>query len=80
MGVSLGFFGLVPLHVLAKVAGQRDLVPPLFLGTMGRMAGLKVRTEGTPRRGALLLANHVGDLTVLRAAMAAAREGIAPQP
>jgi predicted LPLAT superfamily acyltransferase len=28
----------------------------------------------------LLLANHIGDLTVLRAAMAAAREGIAPQP
>ena len=65
MGVSLGFFGLVPLHVLAKVAGQRDLVPPLFLGTMGRMAGLKVRTEGTPRRGALLLANHVSWLDIL---------------
>ena len=28
----------------------------------------------------LLLANHIGDLTVLRAAMAAAREGVAPQP
>jgi 1-acyl-sn-glycerol-3-phosphate acyltransferase len=65
LGVSLGFFGLVPLHVLAKVAGQRDLVPPLFLGTMGRMAGLKVRTEGTPRRGALLLANHVSWLDIL---------------
>ena len=28
----------------------------------------------------LLLANHIGDLTVLRAAMAAAREGVAPHP
>lgn len=65
MGVSLGFFGLVPLHVLAKVAGQRELVPPMFLGAMGRMAGLRVRTEGTPRQGALLLANHVSWLDIL---------------
>ncbi len=28
----------------------------------------------------LLLANHVGDATVLRAAMAAAREEVAPRP
>lgn len=27
----------------------------------------------------LLLANHIGDMTVLRAAMAAAREAIAPR-
>jgi len=65
LGVSLGFFGLVPLHVLAKVAGQRELVPPMFLGAMGRMAGLRVRTEGTPRQGALLLANHVSWLDIL---------------
>ena len=28
----------------------------------------------------LLLANHIGDVTVLRAAMAAARADVAPQP
>jgi hypothetical protein len=28
----------------------------------------------------LLLANHVGDLRVLREALAAAREGLAPEP
>jgi Protein of unknown function (DUF2783) len=28
----------------------------------------------------LLLANHIGDMTVLRAAMAAAREDVAPIP
>ena len=28
----------------------------------------------------LLLANHIGDATVLRAAMAAAREEVAPHP
>ncbi len=63
--MSLGFLGLVPLHMAAKLAGQRDLVPPLFLGTMGRMAGLRVRTEGQARSGALLLANHVSWLDIL---------------
>jgi 1-acyl-sn-glycerol-3-phosphate acyltransferase len=63
--VALGFLVIVPLHVLVMLAGRRDLVPPLFLGTMGRIAGLRVRTEGTPRPGALLLANHVSWLDVL---------------
>jgi 1-acyl-sn-glycerol-3-phosphate acyltransferase len=40
-------------------------MPPLFLGTMARMAGLRVRTEGTARPGALFLANHVSWLDVL---------------
>jgi 1-acyl-sn-glycerol-3-phosphate acyltransferase len=56
---------MVPLHVIAKRLGLRDLVPPVFLGTKGRIAGLRVRTEGTPRPGALLLANHVSWLDVL---------------
>jgi 1-acyl-sn-glycerol-3-phosphate acyltransferase len=46
-------------------AGRRDWVPPLFLGFMGRMAGLRVRTEGEPRVGALFLANHLSWLDVL---------------
>jgi 1-acyl-sn-glycerol-3-phosphate acyltransferase len=32
---------------------------------MGRLAGLRVRTEGTPRAGALFLANHVSWLDIL---------------
>jgi lyso-ornithine lipid O-acyltransferase len=55
----------VPLHVLAKLVGGREWVPPLFLGTMGRIAGVRVRTEGAPRPGALLLANHVSWLDIL---------------
>ena len=51
--------------MLAKVAGQRDLLPPVFLGTMGRIAGLRVRTAGQPRPGALFLANHVSWLDIL---------------
>jgi 1-acyl-sn-glycerol-3-phosphate acyltransferase len=65
LGVVLGFLTLVPLHVLAKTVGLRELIPPLFLGAMGRMAGLRVRTEGTAQPGALLLANHVSWLDVL---------------
>ena len=65
LGVALGFLILVPLHVLVAAAGQRDLIPPLFLGFMGRMAGLRVRIEGEPRRGALFLANHVSWLVIL---------------
>jgi len=56
---------LVPLHVLAKLLGWRDLVPPIFLGVMARMAGVRVRTEGTLRPGALLIANHESWLDVL---------------
>ena len=56
---------LVPLHVLAKLVGLRDVVPPIFLGVMARMAGVRVRTEGTLRPGALLIANHESWLDVL---------------
>ncbi len=65
LGVAFGFATLVPLHVLCSLVGQRELMPPLFLGYMGRMAGLRVRTEGTPRKGALFLANHVSWLDIL---------------
>ena len=63
--MGLGFLLIVPLHGLAKLLGQREVVPPLFLGFMGRMAGLRVRTEGTPREGALFLANHESWLDIL---------------
>ena len=63
--MALGFVTLVPLHVLLKAFGAREAIPPLFLGTMGRMAGLRVRTEGVPRKGALFVANHVSWLDIL---------------
>ena len=55
----------MPAHVVVSLFGQRELVPPVFLGFMGRMAGLRVRTEGTPRKGALFLANHESWLDIL---------------
>ena len=56
---------MVPLHVAAKLVGLRDAMPPLFLGLMGRIAGVRVRTAGEPRQGALLLANHVSWIDIL---------------
>ena len=65
LGIALGFLVLVPLHVIVSLLGQRELVPPLFLASMGRIAGLRVRCEGAPCTGALLLANHVSWLDIL---------------
>jgi 1-acyl-sn-glycerol-3-phosphate acyltransferase len=65
LGVALGFLVLVPLHVVISFLGWPDLVPPIFLGVMGRAAGLRVRTEGTPRTGALFIVNHESWLDVL---------------
>lgn len=65
LGVGLGFSTLVPAHGALSLVGRRDLVPPLFLRAMGSVAGLRVRTEGRPQRGALLLSNHVSWLDIL---------------
>jgi 1-acyl-sn-glycerol-3-phosphate acyltransferase len=40
-------------------------MPPIFLGVMGRIAGLRVRTEGIPRPGAMFIANHLSWLDIL---------------
>ena len=50
---------MVPSHAAISLVGRRDLIPPLFLATMGRIAGLRVRTEGVPQSTGLFLANHV---------------------
>ncbi|MEO6388700.1 MAG: lysophospholipid acyltransferase family protein [Croceibacterium sp.] len=55
----------MPLHVLFKLVGVRNLIPPIFLGLMGRAAGLRVRTVGTPIPGAMFLANHESWLDIL---------------
>lgn len=40
-------------------------MPPIFLALIGRIAGLRIRTVGTPREGALYLANHESWIDVL---------------
>lgn len=56
----------VPAHLLARAGGRRDLVPPAFLGTLGRLCGLRVQVEGAVAQGpVLLVGNHVSWLDVL---------------
>ena len=55
----------MPVHAVVRLLARRDIMPPLFLAIMGRAAGLQVRTEGTARKGALLLANHLSWLDIL---------------
>lgn len=66
------FLAVLPPHLLLTLAGRRDAVPPLFLAGVGRLAGLRLRLEGRPVPGRLLLvANHVSWLDVMVLAGAA---------
>ena len=53
-----------PLHLLWRAAGAGRLWPRVFLSAIGHIAGLHIRVEGRPVRGALLLSNHVSWLDV----------------
>lgn len=53
-----------PLHLLWRIVGGGRWWPRVFLGGIGAIAGLHIKTEGKPVRGALLLANHVSWLDV----------------
>ncbi len=65
VAILLGFLVLVPAHVGASVVGLPNAVPPVFLGYVGRVAGLRIRAHGRPRQGALFLANHESWLDIL---------------
>lgn len=54
----------LPLHFVWRMLGLGRWWPRVFLLGIGAIAGLHVRTEGKPRKGALLLANHVSWLDV----------------
>lgn len=66
---GLGFLGvflsLVPVHLLCTLAGHKQAIPPLFLGLIGRMAGLRVTKRGHGLPGALLIANHASWLDIM---------------
>ena len=63
----LTWFGLIILpHLALSLTGRRDVIPPYFLAGVGWLAGLRVRAEGRPATGRLLLvANHVSWLDIL---------------
>jgi len=55
----------VPLHLILRALGRHRVVPPRFLQGIGWIAGLRVRAEGRPAAGRLLLvANHVSWLDI----------------
>lgn len=59
-------FALIILpHLVLTLLGRRDVVPPVFLGTLGRIAGMHIRVVGKPIKGALLLGNHLSWLDIL---------------
>jgi 1-acyl-sn-glycerol-3-phosphate acyltransferase len=53
-----------PLHLAWKLVGAGRWWPRVFLSGIGMVAGLHLRTEGRPAKGALLLANHVSWLDI----------------
>lgn len=53
-----------PLHFVWRAVGAGRWWPRVFLAGVGAVAGLFIRIEGKPRRGALLLANHVSWLDI----------------
>jgi 1-acyl-sn-glycerol-3-phosphate acyltransferase len=63
----LALFAVVgPLQVLLSAVGRRDILPPPFLAAIGWLAGLRVRVEGRPASGSLLLlGNHISWLDIL---------------
>jgi 1-acyl-sn-glycerol-3-phosphate acyltransferase len=53
-----------PLHLLWRLVGAGRWWPRVFLSAIGMIAGLHLRIEGKPAKGALLLANHVSWLDI----------------
>ena len=54
------------MQLVLTALGRRDLLPPPFLGAIGWICGLRVRTEGRPAAAPVLfLANHLSWLDIL---------------
>jgi 1-acyl-sn-glycerol-3-phosphate acyltransferase len=53
-----------PHHLLWRLLGFGRWWPRVFLSGIGLVAGLHLRIEGRPARGALLLSNHVSWLDI----------------
>ena len=61
-----GFMVCVPLHYAWKLAGRPSPWPRLFLYWIGRSAGMRARTVGTPlKRHVLFVANHLSWLDIM---------------
>ena len=66
LAIIAWFAAIILPHLLLTAAGRRDVIPPPFLAGIGWLAGLRMRVEGRPTPGRLLLvANHVSWLDIL---------------
>jgi 1-acyl-sn-glycerol-3-phosphate acyltransferase len=64
--IAAGLIFCVPLHYLWKLIGARSIWPQVYLGYVGRCAGLRVTVEGRPLAShALIVSNHVSWLDIL---------------
>jgi 1-acyl-sn-glycerol-3-phosphate acyltransferase len=64
--VLLLFLLCAPFHLASKWLLGRSAVPPLFLGAVAWLIGVRARTVGTPVRAhSLLVANHTSWLDIL---------------
>ncbi|MGH6785556.1 MAG: lysophospholipid acyltransferase family protein [Novosphingobium sp.] len=76
----------IPFYYLAKLLAGRNPVPPLFLGGIAWLAGVRLHYRGQKvRRGAFLLANHVSWIDVPALAWASGssfvgHDGLASMP
>lgn len=61
----LAFAAIIIPHFVLTLSGRREIIPPLFLGMLARIAGVRTRVVGEPLPGALLLGNHVSWLDIL---------------
>jgi 1-acyl-sn-glycerol-3-phosphate acyltransferase len=66
MMIVAGLIACLPLHYLWKLIGRPSPWPRIFLGWVGRSAGMRVRVEGRPLgRHVLFLANHLSWLDIM---------------
>ncbi len=64
--IAAGLIACLPLHYLWKLFGGPSPWPRIFLGWVGRSAGMRARVEGQPLRShVLFLANHLSWLDIM---------------
>jgi 1-acyl-sn-glycerol-3-phosphate acyltransferase len=64
--ILAGLLFCAPLHYLWKLFGARPIWPQVFLGYAAACCGVRVRVEGEPLRGKVLVAaNHASWLDIL---------------
>jgi len=66
LSIVAGLLACLPLHYLWKLFGKPSPWPRRFLGWVGRSAGLRARSVGTPlERNVLFVANHLSWLDIM---------------